>query len=360
MAEVTNRLAIVGVLAMTCFAGVATAFLISTPTSTASARAVLPTGNLVYNPGAEFGPASDDTRDVTPEPDPLGWWHGDFSWTQVKYGAAGGFPDEAVAEKIGGGSQFFAAGPSAKAVAQRYQEIQIDPEVLSEITTGNAQVKLSAWIGGYSTDTDSAVVRLAFHSGLDHYSASLGVRNLGPVSPEDRDNKTNLVLKSLTADVPPGTRSFAVWLLANHTTGAYIDAYFDNISLIVVAKNSSSPPPTTTTSPPPTETTTTTPPKTETTTTTTAAPSKPPAKNPKPMLSLACAGKTLIATVKPAKGPAVSSVWFYVNGTVRSKDRRAPFMAAVPTKGLHLPLEVAAAIQTSGKSTFLRKQYRGC
>jgi hypothetical protein len=35
-------------------------------------------------------------------------------------------------------------------------------------------------------------------------------------------------------------------------------------------------------------------------------------------------------------------------------------VAAIRTKGLNLPLTVAVAIQASGKSTFIRKQFRGC
>jgi hypothetical protein len=75
---------------------------------------------------------------------------------------------------------------------------------------------------------------------------------------------------------------------------------------------------------------------------------------------LVCAGKTLVLTNKPAPGLKVSSVWFYVNGKLRAKDRRAPFLATIPTKNLQLPLKLAVAIQASGKTTFLRKQFRGC
>jgi hypothetical protein len=96
-----------------------------------------------------------------------------------------------------------------------------------------------------------------------------------------------------------------------------------------------------------------------------ASPPPPPPPSPvkdtaKPTLSLACSKNTLSATVKPARGETLSSVWFYVNGKIKAKDRKAPFVAAIPTKGLNLPLRVTVAVQASGKSTFLRKQFRGC
>src|SRR5262249_41961938 len=153
-----------------------------------------------------------------------------------------------------------------------------------------------------------------------------------------------------------------------------------NVSLTLVDKNAPPPPPSpaptstsTPPSPPPTSpSSTTTSPSPTTTSPSSTTPSQPSpspapaptttsaAKPAKPSLKLACAGKTMIATLKPANGTKVSSVWFYANGKIKAKDRRAPFVAAIPTKGLNLPLKIAVAIQASGKSTFVRTQHRGC
>jgi hypothetical protein len=75
---------------------------------------------------------------------------------------------------------------------------------------------------------------------------------------------------------------------------------------------------------------------------------------------LSCAGKRLIAALHPAKGSKVSSVSFYVDGKLKKKEVRTPFVLAIPTKGLSTPLRVLTKIQAPGKSTSLRRTLRGC
>src|SRR3954469_3216359 len=70
----------------------------------ATAGAVVPSGNLVQNPGAEAGGGAANASDVAPPPG----WGTTSNFTAVKYGTSG-FPGQAA----GGGTNFFAGGPNS-------------------------------------------------------------------------------------------------------------------------------------------------------------------------------------------------------------------------------------------------------
>jgi hypothetical protein len=363
--------AIVGMVAL---AG-AGALLAAVPLNAKSAKsaATLPTGNLVLNPGAEAG---------------LTGWTTFYApaFKAVSYGAPGGFPGTSVATKIGGEGRFFWAGQPGNTDEHGISQLIDVSPWSAEIDVGNVAVRLSADVGGYLTDTDSGYVLVK-----DQTHTAFPAK-VGPVTPAQRNNLTDLIPLSATGDLLPGTHSISVALIGQLKQGGDADAYFDNISVQLISKTApttssttttGATTPSTTSSPGTTNATTTstsstttvtktvttttptTPGSPGTTTATTSSPPPPPLKTTpaKASLSLACSKtkkKTLIAALKPAKGTKLSSVWFYVNGKLKMKDRKAPFVAAIPTKGLSLPLRVTAAIQASGKSTFLRQQFRGC
>lgn len=88
--------------------------LLTTLLAPLPAQAVIPSGNLIVNPGAEAGQGATDASTAVPVP---GWAKltsngtnfvtgGNF--TAVAYGAAGGFPTVATSTAIGGGANFFA------------------------------------------------------------------------------------------------------------------------------------------------------------------------------------------------------------------------------------------------------------
>jgi len=100
------------------------------------------------------------------------------------------------------------------------------------------------------------------------------------------------------------------------------------------------------------------PPPTTTSTTTTTTPSPPPRAAG---LTLVCARQhSLRATVTPAGGSKVLSVSFYANGKLRLTDTKAPYVAAIPTKGLHAPITITATIHLSGKTQTLRRRAAPC
>ena len=78
----------------------------------AIARADVPAGNLLRNPGAEADAASTDDQTIS---SPSGWLTSrgsGRSFTAVAYGSPN-FPSTSVAAAIGGERNFFAGGPNA-------------------------------------------------------------------------------------------------------------------------------------------------------------------------------------------------------------------------------------------------------
>lgn len=279
----------------------------------------LPAGNLVQNPGSEADQgANASNTTVTPQ-----GWTTTGTFTSIRYGVPD-FLTTAFAAQIGGGNNFFSGGRNAP-LSTATQTIDVSGAT-PEIDAGGVQVKLSAYLGGYASQPDAGIVDAAFLSATD---AQLGTVRVGPVTPADRQNKTTLVLRSATAAVPKGTTKIKVVLTSTRLDGTYNDGYFDNISLELV------------TSPPP-------------------PPPPPPPAAGKPTLTVACAGKTLIAIVRPAKGTAVSSVTFLVNGKAVVIDRKAPYTARIKTHGLPAQLKVTARVRAAGKTIVLTKAVHKC
>jgi hypothetical protein len=95
---------------------------------------------------------------------------------------------------------------------------------------------LSADLGGFFTDGDNAKVTLAF---LNLSGASVGPNvTIGPVTPAGRSNKTGLLPRANSGNIPPNTRQVAVAVTILRANGTANDGYADNISLVLT------PPPT--------------------------------------------------------------------------------------------------------------------
>src|ERR1700722_12892666 len=63
-----------------------------------------------------------------------------------------------------------------------------------------------------------------------HFSGHVDHR---PVTEPDRDGATTLLFRSISGEVPEGTRSIIVEMDATRFEGAYDDGYADNLSLVV-------------------------------------------------------------------------------------------------------------------------------
>jgi hypothetical protein len=188
----------------------------------APADATIPSGNLVVNPGAEAGPgAPDDATQL-----PLPGWTVESTFTAVQYGATGGFPTASDSGGLGGGANFFAGGPGG-AVGAATQVIDVSGAA-PEIDGGKVSATLTALLGGFGTQEDSATVIATFLNGV---GGPLGNVTLPPVAAADRNSSTGFVGRNATGAVPAGTRQISVRIQATRVEGSYNDGYIDNVAL---------------------------------------------------------------------------------------------------------------------------------
>ena len=206
----TTRLRL-GVGAVAIATATIAALLVAGPL--AAKPSTLPAGNLIQNPGGEADQGANDSSTVVP---PQGWaTTGTF--TSVKYGAPD-FLTTAFAGQIGGGTNFMSGGKNAP-VSTATQTIDVSG-ASTEIDAGGVQAKLSAYLGGYTSQKDAGMADATFLSATD---SQLGTARVGPVTPADRQSKTTLVLRSTTASVPKGTTKIKVVLTSTRADGTYND-----------------------------------------------------------------------------------------------------------------------------------------
>ena len=290
-------------------------------TVSGSVATTVPSGNLVVNPGAEDSPGTDVSVVVKP----VSWeTTGNLStWTYAA--AEGDRPTKAFAATISGGNNFFAGGPGDNSGKQTThtaaQTIDVSGAA-TEIDASQVGATLSAFLGGYSVSEDLATVTARF---LDAAGAELGSVRVGPVNRDDRKRLTVLLKRTAQANVPPNTRSIAVVITVKADGNGAHQAFVDNISLTLGK----------------------------------ATVVAPPAAG-KTTLAAFCSNKTVTAIVRPAKGTAVSSVTFLVNGKPVAIDKKAPFTARIETAGLPAQLKITARVKAAGKTTVLTKSIRRC
>jgi hypothetical protein len=215
------------------------------PASTAAtARAMVPSGNLIINGGGEVGTGSSDSATTAPAPIP--GWTSTTNFTEHTYDPAGSanFPDTNASAAIAGGSQFFAGGPdngTGNSIETATQTVDVSMAA-AEIDTAVVAATLSADLGGFASQEDQAEVAATF---LGAAGQQLGELTIGPVTAEDRSDTTKFLVRTGSAAVPQGTRTIRVTMTASKFAGAYNDAYLDNISLsLAPAAGGQLPPPT--------------------------------------------------------------------------------------------------------------------
>ena len=202
------------------------------------ARAAVPAGNQIVNGNAEAGTGSSDSSTTAPVPIP--GWTTTPNITEHTYDPAGSaaFPDVNASAAIGGGNQFFAGGPdnSTDNTVETATQVVDVSAAATEIDAGTITATLSADLGGFSTQGDNAAVTATF---LNSTGAQLGTLTIGPVTAADRNNTTQLLRRSASGTVAPGTRTVRVVLTATKTDGSYNDAYADNLSLTLAGSSGS-------------------------------------------------------------------------------------------------------------------------
>jgi len=183
--------------------------------------------NLVKNGNFEAGNPSPDgyTSVVIP-----GWHSTNSQATVVKYGTALGFPTLAEGQRISGGKQFYASGPRASGTscAVSYQQRTIRGRN-AIIDSAHLAIKLTARVGTYSTQSDTATILVSM---VDSNGDEVGSFS----TPAKSATNGRLEKVSVSAIVPPHTRSIQIDLFASNTVG-YCDAYFDNITIKISPAN---------------------------------------------------------------------------------------------------------------------------
>jgi hypothetical protein len=185
-------------------------------------------GNIVANGNAEDGNQGVGTGQVVP----LRFWTAPpgSNLTVVGYGNLGfpGFNDMLPADP---GRAFFAGGPD---VASSSAEQLIDltgqwAGWLGSVDAGRVTFRVSAFLGGFAGENDSATLRITF---LDGNGQPLGdVTTLGPVSDAERGGITGFLPRVTEDLVPAGARQILLHLEMVRTDGVYDDGYADDIEL---------------------------------------------------------------------------------------------------------------------------------
>lgn len=170
--------------------------------------------NLIVNGDAESGTTGWSSVDSNP------------LFDAVEYGSNWVLPSQpGPADR---GSYLFVGG-SGNAYAAGNQQINLG-SFSGDIAAGKVSYSLSGWLGGWTSQTDNALLQASF---LDNQGDLLGIAALGPVTPEDRNNITGLFHFSTGGLVPTGTASVSVTLDMERFSGGDNDGYADNLSLVL-------------------------------------------------------------------------------------------------------------------------------
>lgn len=211
----------------TCHALVAGAVCLAGLAAPASATPLL--SNIIVNGNAEASAGAANFGQVMA---PSGWQvTGGFSAVQYAAGAAIDLnPADALA--LGGGSNYFAGGPN-NGLSTARQRIDIS-DLAFDIDAGSLTAAFSALIGGWSSQGDNIVITATF---LDALLGDLATLTLGPVTPGDRGNDSQLLARTTNGLVPQGARFIDVLMTATRLEGSYNDGYADNLSLVLRGGN---------------------------------------------------------------------------------------------------------------------------
>lgn len=161
--------------------------------------------NLIINGDAESGVS--------------GWiaFDGYDLFQSVEYGSNWVLPTQPGPTERG---SWMFAGVGARSAGYQLVELGgLSPQTL--------KYDLSGWIGGWTTQTDNAMLYVSF---LDAAGSEIGHAALGPVMPEDRGNTTGLFLQQDRGVLPVGTTSLMFSMSMERFNGGDNDGYADNLS----------------------------------------------------------------------------------------------------------------------------------
>ncbi|CAF1237702.1 unnamed protein product [Adineta steineri] len=113
-----------------------------------------------------------------------------------------------------------------------WQTINLTNEV-SPLLIDNQSVKfnLSAWVGGYSNQDDTAVVSVTFNDANNTMTGN--ITSIGPVYAVDRSSMTSFIFQQANDFVPIGARSMTVFVTLTRSQGTGNQGSVDDIAVIL-------------------------------------------------------------------------------------------------------------------------------
>ena len=184
-------------------------------------------GSLLVNGGFEQGLGA---RLATQSPAIPGWTT-TGGMTFVRYGVVPrlGFPSWIDSPRHGtGGTNFLWGGDSTGQGGVTTAVQTADVSGFAEaIDAGRATANLSAWLGGAQSYPDHMAATAEFLAGEGAVAGSL---RIGPVTKEDRRNRTAMLRRAGSAPVPAGTRGIRVTLTSTDAD-TVSSATADNVKL---------------------------------------------------------------------------------------------------------------------------------
>jgi hypothetical protein len=179
--------------------------------------------NLIVNGGAESGAPGT----VVPG------WTTTAGVTVVSYSEGGGFPTATDPGPVNRGNNLFTGGQST-AFSSMSQTLSLSGIVgLSNlIAAGQVNFTFSAYLGGFSTQSDFATFDATF---FDAGGNALQTVTLGPVTVGDRNSATGLLQRIASGMVPLGADNVQFRLRMTRNEGSYDDGYGDDLSFVLSA-----------------------------------------------------------------------------------------------------------------------------
>ena len=182
-------------------------------------------GNLIVNGGAEAGPGGSGRSGNVAVPG----FAVTGGATVTAYGT-GNFPNATSPGPASRGGNFFSGG-NASALSRLTQLIDLSADA-ALIDGGAVEFALSAFLGGFSTQNDSATLTASFRDGS---GAVLQTAALGPVLAADRGGRTGLLQRQTGGLLLAGVRDVEIDLTFARAGGVFNDGYADDLSLSLAA-----------------------------------------------------------------------------------------------------------------------------
>jgi hypothetical protein len=183
--------------------------------------------NLIVNGDAEAGPGATFDGEIKLTPD----LHRQGNFTPVTYTAGAGFPVAGDPGVSVGGKNFFSGGPgNGSSGATQMYDISSGASLFD---LGTSSFNLSAYLGGYQSQGDNAVLTISFLSLVNGHTSVISTASLGPVTAADRGNLTGLLFRETSGLIPVGARMVYLNLQMTRLAGSFNDGYADNLSLVL-------------------------------------------------------------------------------------------------------------------------------